>query len=374
MLAAWLVLTAMDLTHHLTNFIFEGLFLLWGTIYLFLRPLPLRKSIVILTVLFGLALTVTTVLLIGNTVVGYFTSFFSDVGSQIAQALGSNGQDSRHLFDNSGTPTPLWERLMSLGSVGLITLSIPFLLLCFWRRYRRNTLAWVFAIIVIFYPVLQVLRLTTSGAEASDRASAFIFIALSFLIAVAIVQYWPVRLLNWKQPTLISAAILVLFMGGIILGEGIPSTFLPGPYQVSADGRTVDPQSIQAALWALKYLGPSNRIYTDRDNQLTMSVYGDQYLVTKIGDNVNATDIFFDTTIDSSLMQQGQIHYLVIDMRLDSGPPQNGYYIEAGEQAIPLTAALLGKFDTVPKINRLFDNGSIAIYDTGELINAPQKP
>ncbi len=382
MLAAWIVLIAMILTHHLTNFAFEGIFMLWTVVYMFLRPLPLRKSIVILTLIVGMALTVITVLLIGNTVIGYFTSFFKDVGSEIAQSL-STDKSGRQLFNTAGVqPTPFWERMILLGSVGLITLSIPFLLLCFWRRYRRNTLVWVFAIIIIFYPVLQVLRLTTSGAEASDRASAFVFIAISFLRAVAIVQFWPVRFFTWRQPALISAIVLLLFMGGIILGEGIPPSFMPGPYVVSADGRSVEPEGINAALWALKYLGPDNRIYTDRVNQLLMSVYGNQYIVTQIGDNIDETDVFFDNSIGSyetSLLQRGQVHYLVVDMRLSQGLPVDGYYFEQGEPVIgdgskPMPATLLTKFDTVPQINRLFDSGNIAIYDTGGLINAPQKP
>ncbi|HVU68817.1 MAG TPA: hypothetical protein VHD63_16900 [Ktedonobacteraceae bacterium] len=377
LLTAWFVLTALDLTHHVTNFLFEGMFLFWAAIYLFMRPLPLRKSIVIFTIFFGLALTVITVLIIGNTVISYFTSFFADLGGQIAKTLGSDGADSRQLFDSTGTPTPLWERLISLGSVGLITLSTPFFLLCFWRRYRRITLLWVFAAIVIFYPILQVLRLTSSGAEISDRSSPFIFIGISFLAAVSIVQFWPVRLLNWKQPAMISAIVLVVFMGGIILGEGTPPTFLPGPYQVSADGRSIDPEGIQAALWSYTYLGPDNRVFTDRANQLMESVYGGQYVVTSIGDNVDLADVFFEQTMSPYLidkLQAGKVHFLFVDMRLTTSPPMIGFYFEQGEPAELLTPPELTKFDTVPQMNRLFDSGNIVVYDTGELINAPQKP
>jgi hypothetical protein len=387
MLVAWTVLLAMDLTHHATNFVFEGLFALWAVVYLFLRPQPLRKSIVIPTAIIGIILTTITVLVIGNIVIGYFTSFFSDVSSQVAQTLGSSNGTSQHqLFGGAGvTPTPLWEKLISLGSVGLITLSIPFLLLCFWRRYRRNSLVWVFAIVMTFYPVLQVLRLTTSGAEISDRTSAFIFIAFGFLGAVAIVQYWPVRFLNWKHSAVISAALLVLFMGGIILGEGIPPTFMPGSYLASADLRSIDAEGIQASLWADTYLGPNNRMYTDRINQLLMSVYGDQYMVTKIGDNIDVTDVIFDTTFgnyETSLLQKGNVHYLAIDLRLSTQYAQDGFYYEQGEPVpvdakgnpIPIPRICLTKFDGVPQINRLFDSGNMAIYDTGGLINAPQIP
>ena len=386
-LVAWTVLLAMDLTHHATNFVFEGLFLVWAIAYLFLRPLPLRKSIVIYTLPLGILLTVGTIFAIGSIVIGYFTSFFADVSAQVAKSLGPSSSGPQHqLFGGAGViPTPLWERLISLGSVGLITLAIPFLLICFWRRYRRNSLIWVFAIIAVFYPVLQVLRLTTSGAEISDRTSPFIFIAIAFLGAVAIVQFWPVRSLNWKHSAIISTVLLILFMGGIILGEGIPPAFMPGTYEASADARSIDPEGIQAALWANLYLGQNNRMYTDRVNQLLMGVYGDQYLVTQIGDNVDITDVIFDANFskyDVQLLQKGQVHYLSIDMRLSTLFPQDGFYYEQGEplpidakgDQTPINPVCLTKFDGVPQINRLFDSGNIAIYDTGGLINAPQIP
>lgn len=384
LLAAWLALAAMIVTHHLTNFIFEGLFLLWAVIYLFLRPLPLRKSIVIPTVIFGLILTVITVTIIGNTVISYFTSFFGDVGGEIAQALTSSGASgSRQLFSNTAAqPTPLWERLISLAAVGLITASIPFYLLCFWRRYRRNALLWLFCIMAMLYPVTQVLRLTDTGAEAADRASSFIFIAISLLSAIAIAQFFPVRFLKWKQPVLICCAIFVLFMGGIILGNGIPTSFMPGPYQVVADARSIEPEGIQAAIWAHTYLGPDNRVATDRDNQLLMSAYGDQYIVSSIAGDPDITDVFFSPVVDTyeiSLLKAAHVHYLVIDMRLSKGLPQIGYYFEPGEPGAytrtkPIDAQFLTKFDTVPQINRVFDSGDIVIYDTGGLINAPAQP
>ena len=233
-----------------------------------------------------------------------------------------------------------------------------------------------------FYPALQVLHLTSGGAEISLRATEFIFIPLSFLTAVAIVQYWPVRLLNWKQPALISTALLILLMGGIILGESTPPNFMPGPYQPSADGRSVDPEGIQAALWTHTYLGPDNRMYTDRINQLLMGVYGGQYLVTKIGDNIDITDVMFAnrvTVYEIGLLKKGNVHYIEADLRLSQGLPVDGFYYETGEpgsnaETKPINPALLTKFDTVPQINRLFDSGNIAIYDTGGLINAPQIP
>ena len=383
MLFAWIVLGAVVVTHHLTNFIFDGLLLLWTIMYAFLRPVSLRHSIVVRITLVGIIMTVLSIALIGNPVVQYFSSFFKDIGSEIGQALTNSGDGARHLFvDYSNQPTSLWERAVALFSVALITLCIPFSLLCLWKRYRNNALAWVFGIVSLFYSISQLLRLTNSGAEASDRASAFIFIAVSCVLAIFIIQFWPIRWLNWKQTTSITCAISVIFMGGIILGAGTPPSFLPGPYQVSADARSIEQEGIQAAIWAHAHLGSNNRMATDRVNQLLMSTYGDQHLVTPIGDNVDVTDVFFSPTLGSyeiSLLKRAQVRYLVVDLRLSSALPEVGYYFEQGEpeayqRTAPIDREYLTKFDSISGINRVFDSGDIVIYDIGGLINAPEKP
>lgn len=384
--AAWIVLGALIVTHHLTNFIFEGLFVLWSITYVILRPYPLRSSIVILTTLVGLVMTVASIALIGPTLVVYFGSFFNDVWSEIVQALQNSASSSgggRQLFSSYGEiPTPLWERAISLLSVGVIMLALPFSWLCLWRRYRKNPLMWVFGIMTLFYPVSLLLRLTDTGSEASDRSSAFLFLAISSLLAIFLAQFWPVRRLNWPKTTLLGVGISLIFMSSIILGAGIPQSFLPGPYQVSADERSIEPEGIQAAFWTHARLGPNNRVATDRVNQFLMATYGDQYVVTPIGDNRDAADVFFSSVVGSyetSLLQQAQIRYLVVDMRLSTGLPQVGFYIEQGEpdsftRTSPMNRQYLTKFSSVPQINRLFDSGNIVIYDTGGLIHAPEKP
>jgi hypothetical protein len=56
-----------------------------------------------------------------------------------------------------------------------------------------------------------------------------------------------------------------------------------------------------------------------------------------------------------------------------------GYYYEQGEtgaykHTVPLSLQALAKFNDIPQIDRVFDNGNIVIYDVGGLINAPETP
>jgi hypothetical protein len=71
-----------------------------------------------------------------------------------------------------------------------------------------------------------------------------------------------------------------------------------------------------------------------------------------------------------------QIHYLVIDMRITQGAPLYGYYFENWEQKvvptkIPLNPAALQKFDNLPNVSRIYDNGNIRIYDIRGLALVP---
>ena len=376
MITAWAVLGAVILTHHVTSFILVGLLILWTVVYAFLQPASVLRSGVAKTALVGICLTAVNVALVSKVLIPYLFSFGSDILSQFGQMLvHSNG--TRHLFvDYGGQPTLFWERLMSLSSVALISLSLPFALFCVWKSYRRNALVTMFGLISLSYPLMQLLRLTDTGAELSDRASAFIFIPLSCVLAILIAQLWVKRWLNRKSAPLVTCAIAIVFLGGIVLGNGPSGSLLPGPYQVAADARSIETEGIQAAVWARSYLGPENRMATDRINTLLMGTYGDQHLMTPGGDNIDVTDVFFSTSFGSyetCLLQKAQVQYLVVDLRLSTALPQVGYYFEQGEagsfeRTTPMDLEALTKFDTVPQINRVFDSGNIIIYDTGGLI------
>src|SRR5581483_7122888 len=210
----------------------------------------------------------------GNPVVSYLSSAFELVLNQLGRLVNGTSGGRQLFVTYSGQATPLWERFMTLSSVALLAFSLPFGLLCLWQRYRSNTFVWVLGIVAVGYPISQLLRLTNSGSEISDRSSAFIFLAIACVLAIFIAQFWPTHRLNWKHTSSLTCAIAVVFIGSIILGNGSTSSILPGPYLVSADERSIEPEGIQSALWANSYLGPNHRMTTERINQLLMGAYG----------------------------------------------------------------------------------------------------
>lgn len=381
-LTAWIVLSAVTLTHHVTDFFLVGLLAVWAVTYGCMRLIPLHQSNLLKTALFGVVLTALWIFFRGNPVVEYLTSFIGESLQELKGILTGSGGARQLFVTYAGQPTPLWERTVTLSSVALITFVLPFGLLCLWLRYRVNALACLFGLLSLLYPLSQVFRFTTTGSELVDRAAAFLFIPIALVLAIFIAQFWPIRSLNWKNTLFLTGAISLVIIGGIVLGAGPNSSLLPGPYEVIADARSIEPEGIQAALWARSDLGANNRIATDRINQILMGTYGDQRIVSSIEDKIDISPVFLSTWLgpdEMAILRQGGIHYLVVDLRLTRSLPLLGFYYEQSEEGAfqrttPISTGALTKFNTVPQINRVFDSGDIVIYDTGGLLNAPQTP
>ena len=306
-ITGWIALLAVTFTHHVTDIFFVGILVLWTAVYGFLRLTPLYKSMLARTAFLGIILMITLVEFPGNPVVGYITSFLANSLKELEQiVIGSGG--ARPLFVTyTGNPTPAWERIVMIFSVGIIVFSLPFGLLCLVQRYRANALTCTLGIISLFYPISQIFRFTNSGAQLADRAAAFLFISIATLLSIFITQFLPVRRLNGKKSLLLTCTISIVFIGGILLGAGPGLSTLPGPYEVGADSRSLEPEGIQAAQWARSQLGSDNRIGTDRINQILMGTFGDQRIVTSIEDHVDVSPIFFSSHLDPdslSLLQK----------------------------------------------------------------------
>ncbi len=380
-LTAWLLLIAIVFTHHVTDFFFDALLIVWTVIYIGKRLTPLYRSTLALTTMLALGISVASVLQGNNPVVGYLTSFMSIAVGELGNILSGTGSAKQLFVNYSGPPTPLWERLLTISSLGLIVASLPFGLLCLWKRYRANALVCTLGVFSLLYPVSQAFRLTNSGSEVADRAAAFLFIPIASVLAVYIVQFWPIARLRWFHVALLTGAMSLVFIGGVVLGAGPASALLPGPYEVIADSRSIEPQGIQAALWTRAYLQPDNRVAADRINQILLGTYGDQRVVTSIEDNIDLSPVFLSASMndeDRALLRQANVHYLLADMRLTRLLPLLGYYYEMNEtdafhRKAPIDAQAFAKFNTSPQANRIYDGGDIVVYDMGGLSHASEK-
>jgi hypothetical protein len=174
------------------------------------------------------------------------------------------------------------------------------------------------------------------------------------------------------------AGLTVCFVGGTVL-TGPNWVYGPGRYLVSADNRSVDQLALQAAYWEGRYLPPGGRTYTDRVNGSLAAVYGNQHVLTALGDHIDEGSLSnlllnpdSDQTTNTALACLDRVRYLIADQRLATSLPHVGIYVDNGEfqygvRTAPPTPSTLRKFDKIPGTQILFDNGAIRIYDLQDL-------
>jgi hypothetical protein len=368
-----LSLGAVVITHHLTSYILVSFLGLWSAVLLAQGRGSVAWAGPGWTALLGAAACLAWLVFVASPVVGYLAPILTDSVHQLIGLMQGESTGRQLFHDGAGEVTPLWQRGMMFASMLFIMLGLPWGLGEIWRRHRAKALALALAGSTLTYPATLVLFLTPSGAEVATRSSEFLFVAIAFVLAVGVARLSASRGPAWSRVIPVTIWATVVFLGSVMLGCGPRWSLLPGPYLVSADTRSIEPQGIAAAEWARAVLGPNNRVAADRINRLLMASYGDQRLVTGLIDHLNVAPVYFSPYFgpaERALLRQGLVRYLVVDRRLSSGLPRLGVYFDLGEpdalrHTRPIDPAALAKFDRVTGLSRLYDGGAIVIYGLG---------
>ncbi len=378
--AVWAVLAAVVITHHVTSYEMVGFLVVWTVLFWLLRldrrirrvgETGIRFNPGI-TALVGGALCLAWLAYTEYRAIFYLFPTLDSTTRELANVLASR-HSQRHFFkDAAGTAEPRWERYMGFTQVFLIAAISPFGVWGIWRRFRSNAAAIALGVAAAAYPADQLARLAPTGTTTGSRGDAYAYIPVGFVIGVGIVYFFSsrVKLIRYRLP--LTGVLTVIFIGGWVLGTSPIWDRLPGPYLVSAQERSIDPEGVQAAEWAGAHLGPGNHIATDRINDLLMGTYGDQWVVQTSNDNnVFTFPVFFSFRVNGfvrTIMHKADIQYVVIDMRLSKGLPHEGFYYDPYEAyseiyTQPVRRDYLTKFDHVTGISRIFTSGALRIYD-----------
>jgi hypothetical protein len=369
------VLMAVTITHHMTDYFLDGFLILWAAVTLFRASLHSMRINLIAIALFGVLLSLSYAFLFqGNPVRDYLSQYFGITFHELEHII-AGISTPRKLFVSGTSHAPIWDELLMLSSVGLVSFGLPFGLLILWQHYRRHTLAVTLGIASLLYPLSQAFRFTNFGAEITDRAAAFLFLPVAFLLTLFIAHFWPTRMRSWRVTSLITCALTIVFLGGVLIESGPSWSSFTGPYLVGADSRSITPEGIQTASWALSFLGPDNQVGADRVNQFLMLAYGDQRIVASTNTGVDISSVFFSPRFgpqEAATLRQAHIRYLVVDLRLSTSVPFYGFYFDDGEPGAfayvrPISRADLTKFKAVPQLNRIYDSGDIVIYEVRAL-------
>lgn len=291
-------------------------------------------------------------------------------GSSTAEILGlTEGHNTKALFsDSAGTGPAPWEQVLLIAAVLIATASLLLVLgylRTSWRASRP--FAVLVGLIAVLYPIIPTGHLTQATAEVGDRAAGFVFIGT----AVVLGAWWWQRRRNRLIQFAFALGCTAVFLGNVVLGAGPTSGQIPGPYQISADARSVDAKNLAAAYWENSALPRDSVVYADRTSGLLAAAIGGQDTVLHVSTNIDASRLLLAPTVtsdDIALIRQTKLDYLIVDTRLSTGLPHQQVYIESGEyggtgRKKPVTREALDKFGGVAGVKRIYDNGSLVIYD-----------
>ncbi len=389
-LLIWAGLAAVVVTHHLTSFALLAFLCLWSIVSLWKKmrarqgqkqPIPAgpREAALVACVL-----TVLWLIYTNWQALAYLAPNLDSTMNQVTQIL-AHKAPPRQLFHSStaSAGTPLWERIAAYTSEICILLGLPFGLFAIWRRYRANAFALAAGCVTLVYPITLLLHLTQSGAELANRAEEFLFVALAFVLGAGAVQVLlagAAGRTGRQRLALVAAVVVMIYFGQMVLGSGQPWSLLPGPYMVTADARSIEPEGIGAAEWASVYLGPGHIVASDRDNTLLMATFGEQMAETAGSANVPVSWVLLSPQFGSgvtSILRQDDIQYVVVDLRLSTALPTIGTYFNSANlqpATAPISRTALTKFDGMQNVSRVFDSGDIIIYNVESIARQPAGP
>ena len=379
---AWTVvalagLLTVVITHHMSSYILTGL-LCALTIFSAVRsrgkqwgPWDLALLALIVTSLWLIFVASLTIKYLSPVFLGAIRSMFNMITEE---------EQGRELFQSglTGTSVPLWEPVVTLASVTLIALGLPFGAFEIWKRHRNKVIALLLVAIAVAYLPMQLLRLTKAGWETANRSSEFLFIGIGFVLALGIVNLWFAKWPGLNNQAAFAVLALILFFGGLIAGWP-PKARLPRPYLVYANGGyLVKPQVVSVAEWIAVYLGQDNRLAASKADAKMFGAYG-QYPFT--GSAGGIKDMFFSDGVgpsERSILSKRDIEYIVLDRKQVSWDHMIGNYFFSHRYSPSWELELVdprvfAKFDGLPGATRMLDAGDIVVYDINMYLASPQK-
>jgi hypothetical protein len=355
-------------SHHITSYALVAVLFLFVVVQLFL-PTPVRSWRVPVVFLVVAAMVVGWDL-------GVATATLNYIKPIIDSLLGRHGVlPNSHKQGVTGT-LPLPDTIWEYASTLLLVLLAPFGAWQVWKARRgENAASLGLGLGALSIFIVLVVRVASGdGGELAGRAMSFALIPISVVCAAVIVRrvrkkpdrpkHGSRRFRNFGMAVIGTCVLVVLAVGGI--AGGWPSYYarLPGPYRVSAYERSVDQHNLDAATWAAEKLPHGGGVASDDFTESMFSSLGNQAYQRNLA-NLFLTTSY--TAADRSLVRVKRLTYVVADKRITEQLPASGFYFSPdphqGDYKKPLAPVTIDKFNTVPGVSRIFDDGTIVIYD-----------
>jgi hypothetical protein len=372
--AAILALIATSITHHVTSWIVLGFLVAWTV----LAQRGQRMVLVCAAAVMGMSVIFWT-----ENIVNRLAVYLGPVGTAALQEmqLFVGGAAAQHtVFGGSGgAVTPTWERAVLIFYSLACTCAA---VICGWtllsRAFRqRDRMLGLLGALSLAYPITLAAHFVPRTGGLGDRASTFLFLPLALSCSLVIRRTsgvsQPVRRRHSPAVLVLLMGLVVgTYMGGVMLGVGPDWSILPGPYLVTAEARTQDPETLAAVRWAAAHLPPGSRVVADRVPADLLAAQARLWPVMAPEHGLEAAQLYFalgwgpnQTAIAKGL----HISYLYVDKRLADALPRDGFYFYPGESPTlrRITAADISKFSYVPGLKAVYRHGPVTIYDTAGL-------
>jgi hypothetical protein len=258
-----------------------------------------------------------------------------------------------------------------------------------WRIWvQRRTVSRLVIAMAIASPVLYVDFaidvFSPGGGELGSRLSAFALIpggvvcgyCLDLILQTAVLSDRRTFRINFRPALrpLLLVVTSVLVLGSIAASYPPYYSRIPGPYLVGGDQRSVNNYGLSVAEWAKANLPTKSRIASDRTNSELLDSIADLP-----SNGYFSSLLILGTKISPAVansIEEQKVQYVVADIRITKTVPVDGNPIFpadpfAGHYRIPIPKSSLTKFNSLPGVSRIYNNGPISVYS---LIGSTYEP
>jgi hypothetical protein len=372
-IVAVLSILATTITHHVTSYMLTAFLVLVAIASRFTgsRNTALR---------FGILATISA-----TSIIAWIAAISPDTISYFSPTVMGLVDGLNQLTKNGSSAAPQTSTLplnnTVIGALGILVISVLIVIGCWqaWKRHRRHP--WIIGMMIGclgWFVDLGVRLGTPNGQEIAGRAATFVYIPVSVLAALALtklVNSAPVRQWGAAVTAVVVASVVSLLLDG--LANGWPPFWerLPGPHLVASFEASVDPEEVAIGYWSAQELGPGNRMATDNGLYPVLIGYGGQNPLQQIS-QLYSTPTWSRAV--AGYANANQVQYVETDTRLTKSLPPAGTYFPGdtnfATSTIPL--ANLTKYNNISGVARVYDDGTISIYDlvSQGYLYVPPKP
>lgn len=361
-------------THHMSSLLVMALLLVLGLASLLLYGRR-RAALGNLTIFAGALWVGWLIYQTSNTIHYLSQNLVARVHAILAFIL-SEQRGSRQLFSHSALPRAeqIVAYLYPLTAAALVGVGGLYLLRRWRRRRSLRSLPPVYAGLLVLGPLLWAATapfVLTHSSDVVYRSWPFLFLGLALFAAWAFERprakpRWSVRL----RLLLAYPAIGIVFAGGIIVGDNQAGRFRPAELHAAAGPEALTDDLVSSATWLERTAGRYNLIVGDESSRVAFAAFGFQRA------DLWATWLPFytpDPNRAQSFLNAYGVRYVVVDERDSRYPSRYNHYFSQAEvfdarldgtdfDGATFPADRLQKFDTMPRLDRVYDNGDIILY------------